>query len=51
MLRSQAAAQKMLAAYLRLEGAQLAHRTEKLKGSINATNNLQQTVGHILTTK
>ncbi len=51
MLRSQAATQKMLAAYLRLEGAHLAHRTAEIKGSINATNDLQQTVGHILTTK
>lgn len=51
MLRSQAATQKMLAAYLRLEGAQLAHRTEEWKGSSNAANDLQQNVGHILTTK
>ncbi len=51
MLRSQAATQKMLAAYLRLESAHLAHRAEELKGSIKATNDLQQTVGHILTTK
>ncbi len=51
MLRSQAATQKMLAAYLRLEGAHLAHRTEELKGSIHGTNDLQQTVGHILTAK
>jgi hypothetical protein len=51
MLRSQAATQKMLAAYLRLEGAHLAHRTKELKGSIQAANDLQQTVGRILTTK
>jgi len=50
MLRSQAASQKMLAAYLRLEGAHLAHRTSELKGSIAATQDLQQHVGHILTT-
>ena len=48
MLRSQAATQKMLAAYLRLEGAHLAHRTAEVKGSVNATNDLQQTIGHIL---
>lgn len=51
MLRSQAATQKMLAAYLRLEGAHLAHRTEELKGSIAVANDLQQTVGHILTSQ
>ena len=50
MLRSQAATQKMLAAYLRLEGAQLGHRTEELKGASNAANDLQQNIGHILTT-
>jgi hypothetical protein len=50
MLRSQAATQKMLAAYLRLEGAHLAHGTADLKGHIGATNDLQQTIGHILNT-
>jgi hypothetical protein len=51
MLRSQAATQKMLAAYLRLEGAHLAHETADLKGHIGATNDLQQTVRHILNTQ
>jgi hypothetical protein len=51
MLRSQAATQKMLAAYLRLEGARLAHETADLKGHIGATNDLQQTVRHILNTQ
>ncbi|MFL6446727.1 MAG: hypothetical protein ACJ746_03440 [Bryobacteraceae bacterium] len=51
MLRSQAATQKMLAAYLRLEGAHLAHETAGLKGHIGATNDLQQTVRHILNTQ
>jgi hypothetical protein len=51
MLRSQAATQKMLAAYLRLEGAHLAHETADLKGHIGATNDLQQTVQHILNTQ
>lgn len=51
MLRSQAATQKMLAAYLRLEGAHLAHRTAEVKGSVRATKDLQRTVGHILATQ
>jgi hypothetical protein len=50
MLRSQAATQKMLAAYLRLAGAHLAHETADFKGRIDATNYLQQTIGHILNT-
>jgi hypothetical protein len=50
MLRSQAATQKMLAAYLRLEAAHLAHETAELKGHVSATNQLQQAVGNILNT-
>lgn len=48
MLRSQAATQKMFAAYLRLEGAHLAHEAADLKGHVGAANDLQQAVRHIL---
>jgi len=51
MLRSHAATQKMLAAYLRLEGAHLAHETAELKGRDSATNQLQHAVGNILNTR
>ncbi len=51
MLRSQAASQKMFAAYLRLEGAHLAHRTEELKGAIQSSTDLHQNIRQILTTK
>jgi hypothetical protein len=51
MLGSQAATQKMLAAYLRLESARLAHQTAEVKGFIAAANSLQQSVTKILSTQ